>query len=204
MPATRRKREFPTSATLFLRLKPGAPTRELAWREFEKLYAPMISGFARKMGARPQDREDIVQDVLTGFFARSPEFTYDPSKGRFRGYLKTCTLRAALRRMGDNARFDGVSIAAPSDGAVGVEQVWNDIWEQQYVRRALRELREKYGRSKSGARTFRAFELTALDDCSPTQVARELAMSVESVRQARHRVTAQLRRKLRHLEATHG
>src|SRR5512145_1034866 len=80
-----------TRATLLLRLRPDSAGREVAWAEFHRIYAPIIAGFARKMGAKPQDREDLVQDVMTGLFSASEQFVYDPAKGRFRGFLKACT-----------------------------------------------------------------------------------------------------------------
>ena len=54
-----------TNPTIFLRLNEsrGAP-REIAWDEFGARYAPIITAFARRLGARPQDVDDVVQDVL--------------------------------------------------------------------------------------------------------------------------------------------
>ncbi|MGH7178184.1 MAG: sigma factor, partial [Tepidisphaeraceae bacterium] len=84
-----------TNPSIFLRLKQSdtAP-REIAWAEFHKRYAPIITAFAQRLGARSQDVDDVVQDVLLGFYSKSPTFIYDPAKGRFRGYLKVCTYRA--------------------------------------------------------------------------------------------------------------
>src|SRR5687767_9982621 len=100
--------DYTTSATLLLRIKQTDPEpRQLAWREFHARYVPIIAGFARNMHAEPQDVDDIVQDVLLGFYAKAPTFVYDPNKGRFRGFLKVCTLRALLKRLGQNAKFRG-------------------------------------------------------------------------------------------------
>src|SRR5262245_6008721 len=93
-----------TSATLMLRIKAEAPARELAWAEFHARYAPIIGGFARKLGAPRGEVEDIVQDVLTGFYSALPKFNYDPKKGRFRGFLKVCTIHAIVKRLGKRAR----------------------------------------------------------------------------------------------------
>ncbi len=82
-----------TAKSLFIRLRDGAPAREIAWEKFFERYAPIIKAFARKLGVRPHDIDDLVQDVIVRFFSALPEFSYDPAKGRFRGYLKTCTWR---------------------------------------------------------------------------------------------------------------
>jgi RNA polymerase sigma-70 factor (ECF subfamily) len=184
-----------TSATLFLRLRPDSPRRELAWLDFHQRYAPIIAGFARNMGAKRQDIDDLIQEVTLGFFSRSADFTYDAAKGRFRGFLKVCTLRAwwkmLRRRRGDNTALKQID---PDDAAI--EQVWNDVWEQENLRRALEMTRERYSSRPDRRRTFQAFEMSVLLEQPPQQVARELGMTVESVHQARTRVLRALREAL--------
>ena len=71
----------PTNPTIFLRLNAVEPApRELAWDQFHARYAPIIAAFARRLGADGHDVDDIVQDVLLGFFATSPTFVYDPAQ----------------------------------------------------------------------------------------------------------------------------
>src|SRR5262245_15106637 len=199
-----RRISLPTSATLLLRIRPDAPARELAWEDFHRCYAPMIAGFARKMGAKSQDREDVVQDVMTGLFSASRNFVYDPRKGRFRGFLKVCTFRAVRRRLGENMRFQGVPITGINPEALEIDQVWNDVWEHEHLRRALREVRQRYQSNSQMFRTYRAFELFALLEHPAEQVAQRLEMSVDSVHQAKSRITGALREKLKALEETEG
>src|SRR5206468_3816740 len=53
-----------TNPTLLLRIQHAEPRpRELAWTEFRARYGPIIAGFARKLGAKPQDLDDVIQDV---------------------------------------------------------------------------------------------------------------------------------------------
>ena len=45
--------ELLTNPTLLLRLKGDDPTpRQLAWEEFQRRYAPIIAGFAMKLGVK--------------------------------------------------------------------------------------------------------------------------------------------------------
>jgi RNA polymerase sigma-70 factor (ECF subfamily) len=179
---------FATRASLFQRL--GLPEqRELAWGEFRACYAPMIAGFAARCGATSQDLDDIIQDVLTQFFNVSHEFVYDPQQGSFRGYLKTCPVRATIRRAGKNARFRGIPLDEIPDAELAVEPLWNDAWEQQLVSEALSIVRQDCQNSTP----FRAFEQYALLDRPAEIVASELGISVNSVHQAKTRVTRQLR-----------
>jgi RNA polymerase sigma-70 factor (ECF subfamily) len=163
--------------------------REMAWADFRKRYVPVISGFASRCGAARQDLEDIVQDVLTAFVGKQGEFVYDPSRGRFRGYLKTCAVRATIRRAGKNARFRGVPLDEISDADQAVEPVWNDIWEKELISQALTEVKSQ----RENDVTFQAFEQYVLLARSSDIVATELGISVNSVHQAKTRITKELR-----------
>jgi RNA polymerase sigma-70 factor (ECF subfamily) len=194
-------RDLSTHASLLMRIKQSDPRpRELAWEEFRRRYAPMIAGFARNLGARPQDIDDIIQDVIMGFYSVSPTFIYDPARGRFRGYLKVCTLRALQQRIGQNAKFKAKSIDNVDANDVEVEQVWNDIWEQEHLKRALEELRRRY----QGRETFRAFERYVIVGEKPEEVAAALQVSVDSVYKAKERVTTALRELLKDLADEEG
>src|SRR5438309_11546282 len=117
-----------TNPTIFLRLRAcDAEPREFAWDQFSARYAPIIASFARRLGARQQDVDDLVQDVLLGFFLKSPTFIYDPAKGRFRSYLKVCTYRALQKRLGKEARLHGKPLDELDAQDLAVDQVWNDV-----------------------------------------------------------------------------
>lgn len=182
-----------TRETLFLRLKPDTPGCEMAWREFHDRYAPIIGGFARRMGAKDQDVFDLVQDVLLGFFSVSPQFAYDPAKGRFRGYLKTCTWRVFQTRLNKHLRLNGRCLADVDPEDCGVEQAWNDVWETEKLQRAVDRVRDDYQSSPDRARTFQAFELYVLLERPAEDVATELGLTVNGVHQAKSRVSKALR-----------
>src|SRR3954471_7466535 len=114
-----------TNPTIFLRLRAtDAEPREFAWDQFSARYPPTTASSARRLGARRQDVDDLVQDVLLGFFLKSPTFTYDPTKGRFRGYLKVCTYRALHKRLGAAARLADRPLDAVDPEEVAIDQVW--------------------------------------------------------------------------------
>jgi RNA polymerase sigma-70 factor (ECF subfamily) len=186
-----------TRASMFERLRAtDTGSREMAWGDFRHKYAPVIAGFARNLGARPQDIDDIIQDVFLGFYAVSPRFVYDPSKGRFRGYLKVVTLNAIRSRLRDRAKLDTVPLAQLADDAEPIEKSWDESWQQNVMRRALAELREEYAEHPN---TFRAFEQYVLKARPAAEVAAELGMKVDSVYQAKHRITDALRDRIKKL-----
>jgi RNA polymerase sigma factor (sigma-70 family) len=187
---------YETRASIFNRLKSsGGRDGEMAWTEFQSRYAPVIAGFAKRCGANNQDVDDIVQDVMTAFFSVSDGFKYDPAKGRFRGWLKTCTVRAAVRRAGKNLHFRGMRLDEVPQVELAVEPLWSDIWEQQIVARALSELRRECAESVA----FRAFEQYVLLDRPADIVAKELNTSVDNVHQAKSRMTKRLRDLVGHI-----
>ena len=189
-------RQPDTNPSIFLRLnRADATTREVAWQEFHQRYATVIAGFARQLGLSVADIEDVVQDVMLGFYATAPTFVYDPARGRFRGYLKACTFHAAQRRRGRNARFKGLPLEQIDLESLEVEQVWNDVWEQELLRRAVETLRGEIGTT----RTFQAFDLYVIQDVSPQEVSRRLGLHIDNVYRSKESVTQLLREKLKEL-----
>jgi RNA polymerase sigma-70 factor (ECF subfamily) len=195
---------YTTRATLLLQLRPDSPVREAAWRDFYEMYAPIIGGFARKMGVRGDDIRDVVQEVMLGFFDISPEFVYDPSRGRFRGYLKTCTWRKIKKRFGSRLRVDDRPVEQIADDEPQVDQAWNDTWEEQDLRRAVEQVRRQYSARADTARTFRAFEMYALLEQPPESIAQQLDISVDSVYQAKARVSKAIKAAMDQFDETIG
>jgi RNA polymerase sigma factor (sigma-70 family) len=190
-----------TNPSIFMRLNRTDPQpREVAWEEFRARYAPVIAGFARNLGAPQQEIDDVIQDVLLGFFAKAPTFEYDPAKGRFRGYLKVCTFRALRKRMGSALKLKAEPIEQVDPDSLDVEQAWNDVWEQEMLRHALDEAREQYRH----ANTFRAFEQYVVLGKPADEVARMLGMHVNSVYRAKEQITEVLREKLAAREREEG
>jgi RNA polymerase sigma-70 factor (ECF subfamily) len=198
------QRDSATHASIFLKLKHSDPApRELAWREFYHRYAPVISGYTRRKGASAQQADEVVQDVIGGFFAASPRFVYDPSRGRFRAYLKTCAAHALAKIR--------LSLSPPQDGPVEEvqiadqrdEQLWDRLWQQQVLRRALEIVRDHYTR-KGKLETFLAFEQNVILGRPAPDVAQELGLNVNSVHAAKVRVTEKLREARAALEDEEG
>ncbi|CAN5380567.1 sigma-70 family RNA polymerase sigma factor [soil metagenome] len=185
--------QLTTNPSIFLRLKQSdAAPREFAWQEFHARYAPIVAGFAQRLGAGAGDLDDIVQDVMLGFFSKSPTFVYDRSKGRFRGYLKVCTYHATSNHLGKRARFGGVPLDQIDASAVAIEQEWNTVWEQELFQRAMQQVRDEIGASK----TFCAFEQYVAQSQPADAVASELGLHITSVYRAKREVTAMLRQRV--------
>lgn len=182
-----------TNPSIFLRLNSAdAGPRELAWDEFNARYVPIIANFARRLGSKQQDVEDVVQDVMLGFFLTSPTFIYDPSKGRFRRYLKICTYHTLQKRFGKSAKIHGKALEEVDPNSIAIEQIWNDAWEQQLLSRAIEQIRSDIGHT----RTFAAFEMIVISGEVADTVARKLDMHLKSVYRAKDQITRLLKSRL--------
>jgi RNA polymerase sigma factor (sigma-70 family) len=185
--------ETATRASIFLKLNHAdRQPREIAWRQFYEHYAPVISGYAQQRGATRQQADEVVQEVICGFFSVSPRFVYQPSRGRFRAYLKTCAGRALSRIRGalppaQSAPVEDLDVADERD-----EHIWEQLWRQQMLRRATDIVRQFYTR-KGKLQTFLAFEQNVVRQQPAPQVAAQLGISAASVHVAKSRVTEKIR-----------
>jgi RNA polymerase sigma factor (sigma-70 family) len=192
---------YATRATLLLRLNTmNAARSEIAWQEFHARYAPAVAGFARNMGAKPQEVDDLIQDVMLGFYAHAPAFVYDPAKGRFRGYLKVCVFRALRERLRNNAKFKALPLEEVPEDDAQVEELWSQNWAHELLNRATQTVRTAYDNNN----TFRAFEMHVLQAKPVDEVAAALNMSEASVYKAKQRVTAAIHRAFKTLEEEEG
>ena len=86
------KPEAETSISLMMRVRRD-PADVEAWEEFVRRYQPMIREWCLRWGARPDDADDVVQEVLLKLLAAMKSFDYDPVRS-FRAWLKTVTQNA--------------------------------------------------------------------------------------------------------------
>lgn len=170
-----------------------------SWRQFYEQYWRLIYAFARECGARPDEAEDVVQDVVTAVFAALPRFEYDRRRGRFRAWLRTITQNRVtdlLRRRA--ARPATVSLTPSGNGnqrpqlADPASESAEVIWERGWRRNLLQVCLDRVAREVE-PRTFQAFQLYVLDGLSATETAAGLKMSAASVYMAKSRVVQRLR-----------
>jgi RNA polymerase sigma factor (sigma-70 family) len=182
-----------TNPTIFLRLcQADDKPRELAWAEFQRRYVPVITQFACRLGMRGGEVDDVVQDVMIGFYSKSPTFVYDPVKGRFRGYLKTCTYNAVNRRRHAVIRAGKLSGDAAQLDDVAIDPLWEDLWEAELLKHAIKEIRDEMGSTKA----FQAFEQYVMFEKSAETVAEDLSMHLNSVYRAKEQIVRALQQRL--------
>lgn len=192
---------YKTHPSIFLRLRAdGTLDRQLGWEEFHKTYGPVVAGFARNAGLKPQEVDDVMQDVMLGFFRVVDNFVYDPRKGRFRGYLKRVTLNAIRSRR--RRRRPQQNVPEEMDPAAetnDLEVAWEREWTEHLLRRALDEVRESVQ-----PKTMKAFELYGIKGMPADAVAKETGMTEAAIRHAKMRVLDQLRECIQRLRQDEG
>ena len=181
-----------TRPSLLLRIRDFRD--EDAWNQFIELYAPLIYGYLRKRNIQDADAGDLTQDVLSSVTSTANDFTYDPQRGSFRGWLLTVTRNKMLN-------FVSRKKAQAGSGDSGVQRAIEEMtaeeddrsqWDLEYERRLFEWAAEK-ARSEFQDSTWQAFWLTAVDNQSASAVAEKLDLSVGAVYVAKSRVTARLR-----------
>jgi len=182
---------YETNMDLLLQLKSDETVnREMGWGIFVDRYGPIICGFARNAGLPSSEADDIMQTVLFNFFKVADRFEYDPSKGRFRGYLKRITLNAIRQRyrkkQEKNLDTHGMNVA--EDPRDDLEAVFDREWAEHLLSEAMTEARPKFE-----PKTWEAFELYGRRGMSAVRTADRLEMTPESVRHAKSRVMRAVR-----------
>src|SRR6185503_10319182 len=62
-----------------------------AWREFVRLYTPLVFVHCARHGLQEADAADVAQEVMRVAAEVMPEFQYDAQRGKFRGWLLQTT-----------------------------------------------------------------------------------------------------------------
>lgn len=132
---------------------------------FYRTYAPLIRMHGRDCGVPEAELDDLVQNVMTGFF-RDGAFSYDASRGRFRAYLRQI-IRARsmdiLRRIYRERRRSVVFFREDEY----LDHRYDEEW-QEYVRaEAIRRLRYRVCPER-----FQQFCMLALQNRDVKSVAR--------------------------------
>lgn len=182
-----------TRPTLLGRLRDGCDA--MAWEEFFACYWSTIYGYARRRGVSEHTAEEVVQDVMLTVFERRDVFSYDPSRGRFRDWLRrVVTNRIAERRRRPSQRDRAAGGEAAdsrldvADHGPAADAAWEAAFEQALVAALVEAVRRE-----SSPRDFVAFELTALEGRSPAEVARLTGMTRNMVYKARRKIVERLR-----------
>lgn len=186
-----------TSVSLIKRVRHHDP---VAWDRLCQIYLPLVYRWARAVGLQNCDAADVGQDVFWTVARRIGAFDHQRPGATFRGWLKTIThhkIGDFLKRRvsqqqaagGTTARLAWNEIPAalpdgpPSEPAFDVERA--------VLHRIVAAIQTEFE-----PRTWRAFWLACVEERPTDEIAGELDMTRQAVRQARYRVLRRLRSEL--------
>lgn len=191
-----------TRSSLLLRIRDRDDSE--SWREFARLYGPVVYNYGRKRGLQDADAADLTQDVLHAVTDAIGRLDYDRSRGTFCGWLFTLAhhklhdLQARRRRQVQGAADSEVreqleAAVAPDDA----EAVWNREYQERMFAWAAEQAKAAFQKA-----TWRAFWLTAVEGKSGQEAAEEMGITVAAVYLAKSRVVARIRELIEQAEGS--
>ncbi len=178
-----------TRPTLLERLRLGVDP--MAWEEFFHRYGSFVFSIARRRGCSEHTSEEIVQEVMLAIFERKAFFRHDPVRGGFRDWLGGVirnTVATRRRKASNRGTAPLPLVVGEPQGAEQPEVVWQEAFDQAMLAFLLDVVRRE-----TSPRTYQAFELFTLGECSGDEVARITGLSRNAVYQARKKVLRRLR-----------
>jgi len=165
-----------------------------AWGGFIDIYGPLIYRYCRRRGAQDADAAEITQDVLVQVWKSISTFHYQPSRGRFRNWLGTVTRNRLIRKWRKaskeaNQPIDQLELAARASAS---------SWEAEAAPHLLLVALDRV-KPCFETRTWRAFEMSWLDEQPVTVVAEKLGVTVDRIYVAKSRVLKRLQAVVRSL-----
>lgn len=129
-----------TSATLLERIKDR--NDQEAWREFDRLYRSLIRKCASSHGLDASAAEDAVQHCMAAIVQHIEQFEYDPSKAKFRGWLKTIVKNwiRNIKRLRPQPQLDSAIIDSKPDPSPTPDEQFEQIWLKEHLAAVLRDL----------------------------------------------------------------
>jgi RNA polymerase sigma-70 factor (ECF subfamily) len=194
-----RETDSRTSVTLLVRLR-QVPSDQAAWADFTERYGRKIYGWCRQWGLQEADAQDVAQTVLIKLVEKMRAFDYDPTRS-FRAWLRT------VARHTWNDYWDSRKRAVASGGTQAVEML-NTVEARKSLMERLddefdRELLEEATvrvRQRVTPRTWRAFEMMAVEGQSGADTAKALGMKVATVFVAKSKIQKLLQAERKKLE----
>lgn len=157
------------------------------WVEFDRLYRPLLTWYARASGLDQNEAEEITQQSLEVIVSKIGAFQ---RRSSFRGWLRRIVdnkvkQHFSRHRKEKQARTDVFTSVA--DRELPPAQVWENQWERAHLLYCLDHLRNEFAKH-----TIAAFELYVLRELPVKEIAEVLAMTPNQIYVAKSRVVRRL------------
>ncbi len=178
-----------TRPSLLVRVK--TPEDGSAWKEFYRLYAPLLSRFGRARGLGIEEAEDVAQECMNTLVKTMRNFDYSRDKGSFKNYLFTQVshqIADRLRRKRPRLAQSGELRRLPSRDQDEAEAQWDQYWLREHLNYCIKNIEKEFA-----PQTITAFKLYVLKEWAVEKVCDTLQLTPNQVYLAKSRVTRRLR-----------
>jgi len=164
------------------------PRDAKSWSEFDGIYRPLLTRYARQRNLDAESAEDVAQQCLAAVSAKIGQFE---KRRSFRAWLRGMVDHKVADHLekqrrhahaGDD-RLQDAAAAAPAP-----HEAWEREWNQSLLQLLLANLRTNFAEH-----TLHAFELYVLQGMSVAEIHRLLGMSPNQIYIAKSRVTRHIR-----------
>lgn len=170
-----------------------------AWREFVRLYGPIVYRFARKRGLTDADAADLMQEALRSVAgdpgAGEPASGRGTPRSRLFAFARGKLIDLLATRKDRPRGVDGSRFAPVPDRRAEPDSDWDGEFQRQLTAKAMDRVRREFHSA-----TWQAFWKTAVDGRAAPDVGAELGMTLGAVFVAKSRVLARLREEVLRLE----
>ncbi len=203
-----------THWSVVLEAQGPSPAAQAALEKLCRTYWRPIYGFVRRQGTQPEEAKDLTQGFFALLLERRDLNAVRKDKGRLRSYLLTSLKhfltnerqRAIAIKRGEGWRLIPLDEVRereragfePADRST-VDQIYERRWALALLEQVLRRLGEEY-RSAGNVVLFERLEALLMDEPdrpSQGQIADELGMSEDAVKQAFRRLRQRYQQLLR-------
>jgi RNA polymerase sigma-70 factor (ECF subfamily) len=187
---------FPEKSTSLSLLERVRGQDQEAWQRLIHLYGPLVARWCNHKCARPQDAEDVQQEVFQAVATSLHKFRLDRPGDTFRGWLRGITKNKLIDH---HRRRHGQPDA---QGGSDAQQGLLEIAQQDLPEDSAADLGALYCRAlelvrgEFEDRTWNAFWRVTIDGHDPASVASDLGVTSAAVRKAKSRILHRLREEI--------
>jgi RNA polymerase sigma-70 factor (ECF subfamily) len=156
-----------------------------AWRDFHRLYAPLLYRYARRRGLCREDAEEVRDQCMEIVTREMARFDYRKEKGGFKNWLRRMVENRVIdliRRRREPIAKSG-ELRAMRDSQLGPAELWERQWRDDHLRYSLERVRRLVPE-----KSYLAFRLLLFDGCGVDEVEARLGLNANQVYKAKSRV----------------
>ncbi len=197
---------IPTRQSLLSRLRDWNDAE--SWEQFFNTYWRLIYEVALKAGLNEAEAQDVVQETVISVAKQMPDFHYDSTRGKFKGYLLQITRRRIADLVRKRLQANGATGRVPvemlgeehlqtvaNSGPNHLEAIWESEWERHLFDSAVARVKQQVRPEH-----YQLFDLYALQKWPLRKITQMLGVNAGQVYLAKHRVGALLKKEIKILE----